>query len=146
MMATMNGSTGRYTETGSAEGVRAPDPPVSARSRRKARRTGNGTRVVVTCLVLLIIAGVAVFALGDAAAPLRVFQDDRGDRHKVSTIKFAGDGSLCRQATIDNRTGEITDKGRVACEEPVPTDPKERLKQKYSGGRLQYISNSFKSQ
>jgi hypothetical protein len=102
-------------------------------------------RVVVTCLVLFLIIGAGVFALGDAAAPLRMSQDDRKDRHNVATVKLPGEGSLCRHATIDNRTGELTDKGRAACEDPTPTDPKERLKQKYSGGRLQSISDSFKS-
>jgi hypothetical protein len=150
VMARMTGSTGRCTEAHSADGMRAPDrPPMSgpltAPCRRKARRTGNATRVVVTLLVLFLIAGVGVFALGDAAAPLRTSPDDRSDRHNVATIKFAGDGNHCRQATIDNRTGELTDKGRGACEEPVPTDPKERLKQKYSGGRLQSIGDSFRS-
>ncbi len=102
-------------------------------------------RVVVTCLVLFLMIGAGVFAFGDAAAPLRMSQDDRSGWHKVTTIKLPGEGNLCRHATIDNRTGQVTDKGRAACENPVPTTPEEQLRQRYSGGRLQSISESFKS-
>ena len=96
MMARMTGLTGRYTEAGSADGMREPDqPPISgspsARGRRKPRRTGDGVRVVVTCLVLFLMIGAGVFAFGDAAAPLRMSQDDRSGWHKVTTIKLPGE-------------------------------------------------------
>jgi len=145
----MPGAKGRSTEAGPADGTgpggRSPSssPPPAPRIR-KARRSGNGVRTIVSCAGLLLIFAVGVFAVGDSAAPLRL-PEDRSNEFNFSTIKLGREGDLCRRATIDNKSGALTDNGRAACEDPLPTDPKEIARQRYSGGRLQSISDTFKS-
>jgi hypothetical protein len=105
-------------------------------SRRKATWNGNGAQAVTSGLILLGILVVGVSMIQRSAAPVQATPDDHGARHAVGTIKFRAEGDLCRQATIDNKTGQMIDHGRLPCEKPA-AEP--------SGGRLESIRNSFKS-
>jgi hypothetical protein len=94
-------------------------------------------------IALLLFFGLGLFLLKDAAEAFRTPAADDGAAHRSVTIRLAREGDLCRQVTIDNKTGQMTDKGRLPCDKATPTDPKEQLKERYSGGRLDAIRNSF---
>jgi hypothetical protein len=116
-----------------------PHSPRLPASGRRARREGNGARAVMVSLVMLMIVVVVGFAmLRDGAAPPRATENAQIGRPAVGTIKFFREGDVCRQATIDNRTGEITELGRVPCDQS-----KEGLGDRHPGGRLGSIRDSF---
>jgi hypothetical protein len=98
----------------------------------------------ILCIAMLLLFGLGLFLLKDAAEGLRTTADD-GAVQRYGTIKLARDGDLCRQMTIDNRTGQLTDNGRVSCDKATPIDAKEQLKERYSGGRIDSIRNSFRA-
>jgi hypothetical protein len=125
------------------------DQSVSPRASlrpRKQRATRDWTRLqgIILCIALLLLFGLGAFGLKDAAEAFRTTTDD-GAAHRSGTIRLVREGDLCRHVTIDNRTGQLTDKGRLSCDKAAPTDPREQLRERYSGGRLDSIRDSFKS-
>jgi hypothetical protein len=112
-----------------------PHAPRLLASRRRARRDGNGRRAVMVGLVMLMLMIVVVgFAMLNGTAPPRPAENTQIGRPAVGAIKFLTDGDVCRQATIDNGTGQITDLGRLACDQSKDVRP---------GGRLGSIRDSF---
>jgi hypothetical protein len=83
-------------------------------------------------MLMGLVVGFATF--GDRAAPPRVAETAQVVGPAVGSIKFLIEGDVCRQATIDNGTGQITELGRLACEQS---------KQGHPGGRLGSIRDSF---
>jgi hypothetical protein len=63
----------------------------------------------------------------------------------VGKIKLGREGDRCRQLTLDNRTGRMRDDGAQPCNKPISNDPKDQLRERYSGGRLDNIRDSFRS-
>ena len=124
-------------------------PPGTPQPRpRRREATGVGAALVSFSVFLIAVAGA--FCLWDAAAPLRATQDSRADQHAVGTIKLP-EGKLCRQMTMDNRTGQMIKHGLLPCDKSPVRDPKEELKElrdlkeRQSGGRIEIIRNSFRS-
>lgn len=123
-------------------------PPRSPQSRVRgpgARRNGNGLYAALTGFALLLAFIVGAILSREAPAPLRASKGDAVEMHAVGTIRFRPEGNMCREATIDTRTGQMISEDRRPCEKPVPSDPKEQLKERYSGGRLDAIRDSFRS-
>jgi hypothetical protein len=122
-----------------------PSGPPQPRPRR---REGTGVRTALVSFSVFIIALAGAFWLRDAAVPLRATQDNRAhQQHAVGTIKLP-EGKLCRQMTIDNRTGQMVKHGLLPCDKSPVSDPKEELKdlqERQSGGRIDAIRNSFRS-
>jgi hypothetical protein len=95
---------------------------------------------------MLGILGLGYWLYGEAASASRTRDtaEARADR-SVGTIKLGREGDRCRQLTLDNRTGHVRDDGAQPCHKPVSNDPKEQLRERYSGGRLDSIRDSFRS-
>jgi hypothetical protein len=106
-------------------------------SRRKATWGGSGAHAATACLFLLLILVAGFWMLSDSPAPLPATTDDQSARNVVATIKFRPEGDLCRQATIDNKSGQMIEHGRLPCEKPSADSS--------GGGRLESIRNSFRS-
>ena len=124
-----------------------PGPP----QPRPRRREATGVRAALVSFSVFLIAVAGAFCLWDAAAPLRAPQGNRADQqHAVGTIKLP-EGKLCRQMTMDNRTGQMIKHGLLPCDKSPVRDPKEELKElkdfkeRQSGGRIEAIGNSFRS-
>jgi hypothetical protein len=105
-------------------------------SRHRATWKRNGAHAATACFVLLLILVAGFWMLRDSPAPVPATADDQGARNVVATIKFRPEGDLCRQATIDNKSGQMIDQGWLPCEKPSADQ---------SGGRLESIRNSFRS-
>jgi hypothetical protein len=128
------------------EPLAQPAEPIPPRVPSRPR-TGEATRVRAAlasfALFLVLVAGA--FLLRDAAAPFRTATPERVDRHAVGTIKLAPEGGLCRQMTLDNRTGQMVNHGRLPCDQSPLSDPAEQLRARYSGNRLEGIRDWFRS-
>ena len=109
------------------------------------QRHGIGIGGMACVLGALALVTVGALLMGSAAAPLRVPEEDQTARHARATITFGREGHLCRQATIDNRTGRMEDKGLVACETQSAGESPERLRERHTGARMDSIRNSFMS-
>ena len=113
------------------------------RGKHRAKGDGNGVRALVICVLMLIFFAGGWFLLKDAGD--RFGSDwDREAAYRSGTIRFGRHGELCRQVAIDNRTGQMTDKGNLPCDKAPPTDAKDIMRER-SGGRLDAIRNSFTS-
>jgi hypothetical protein len=93
--------------------------------RTPRRREGTGVRAALVSFSVFIIAVAGAFLLRDAVAPLRLTQNGGAERHAVGTIKLAPDQGFCRQMTIDNRTGQMINHGRLPCDRSSAGDSKE---------------------
>src|SRR5262245_40508608 len=97
--------------------ARPPRPPLPPAGGRRARRGGSGVRAVVAgvAMLMIVVAGFALLRPG--APPPRAAETPQISRPAVGTIKFFPEGNSCRQATIDNKTGEMTELGRGRCDD-----------------------------
>jgi len=123
-------------------------PPRSPQLRARgpgARRKENGVYAALSGFALLLAFIAGAVLLREAPAPLRATKDGPVDMHAVGTIRFAREGNMCRELTIDTRSGQMMNENRRPCEKPVSSDPKEQVKERYSGGRLDAIRDSFMS-
>jgi hypothetical protein len=122
-----------------------PEHRVAATGKRR-RRSREWIRAVVTCLAMISFLGLGYWLLGEAAIFSRTgaTADAAADR-AVGTIKLGREGDRCRQLTLDNRTGRMRDDGAQPCNKPISNDPKDQLRERYSGGRLDSIRDSFRS-
>jgi hypothetical protein len=105
-------------------------------SMRKTTSNRGGAHAATACFVLFLILAAGFWMLKDSAAPVRATDEGQSPRNVVATIKFRPEGDLCRQATIDNKSGQMIEHGRLPCEKPSAES---------SGGRLESIRNSFRS-
>jgi hypothetical protein len=118
-----------------------PDLPAQAphslrlpATRRRAQRAGNGVRAVLVGLLVLMVLAIGFVTLSHRAAPPRAVENAQIVGPAVGTIKYLTEGDVCRQATIDNGTGQIAELGRLACEQS---------RQGHPGGRLGSVRDSF---
>jgi hypothetical protein len=115
--------------------VQPPHPLRLPATGRRARREGSAARALTVGLVILVSLVVGFVMLREGAAPPRAVENGQISRPTVGAIKYLTDGDVCRQATVDNSTGQITDLGRLACDQSKEVRP---------GGRLGSIRDSFK--
>ena len=134
-----------------------PSPkPDTGRSRpsrtRVAQRTrhGDGVRALVVCLLLLgLLCGGWIVLNESAGRSADVERTETSPAKSTGTIKLGREGDRCQQLSIDNKTGQTSYSGLLPCENALPADPRERakehLRERYSGGRLDSIRDSFRT-
>jgi hypothetical protein len=123
-----------------------PPEPHEAATGKRRKRTPDRIQAVVACVAMIAILGLGYWLYRETASASRAA--DSAEAHadrSVGTIKLGREGDRCRHLTLDNRTGQIRDDGAQPCHRPVPGDPKEQLRERYSGGRLDAIRDSFRS-
>ena len=102
------------------------------------------------CLLLLgLLCGAWILVSESAGRYADVEVTDASPGKSAGTIKLGREGDRCQHLSIDNKTGQTSYNGLLPCENPPPADPKEwareQLKQRYSGGRLDSIRDSFRT-
>lgn len=110
-------------------------------------RSSTGRRVVIVCalLALVVVAGIYAVAMPatDASPPVRA-EAPAAPRQITGRIKVVPlDGTMCRQLSLDNDSGRVGDAATVPCKDPPPTDPREIMRYRYSGGRIDSIRDGF---
>jgi hypothetical protein len=112
----------------------------------KRKRSRERIHAAIACFAVIAILGLGYWMLGASAISSQAgaTTDTAADK-AVGTIKLGRDGDRCRQLTLDNRTGQLRDDGAQPCHKPASSDPKEQLRERYSGGRLDSIRDSFRS-
>jgi hypothetical protein len=129
----------------SGRSKRATSRHAAARAKRKRLHVAGVCAIIA---VLLLSAFLVQGAIGwrDGALPKNGAppQNQAGSRH-LGTIQLSAEGDKCRRLLLDNKTGQVIGGKAVACggNADVPFDPKEALKRRYSGGRLDAIRDSF---
>src|SRR5262245_54419176 len=127
----------------------APAPPAPrAAPARDAWRHDTNVRTALASFAFFLLCVAGAFLFRDTSDPLGANRTGRGDQHSVGTIKFAPEGDLCRQITIDTRTGQVLAKGRLPCDKPLAGASEAdaaALKERAAGNRIDVVRDSFRS-
>ena len=124
--------------------VSSTDTTRSARpkSRVRAPKSGRSSRgFIVGGAAIMILLGGGAILINAMQAHDPLVSD--GSRHQVGTITLAPEGEFCRQLAFDNTSGRMVEVGRIKCMGSDSGDPAQRVRDRYSGGRLEAIRKSF---
>ena len=122
----------------------APTAPLASPAQGAPRREAS-VRAALASFALFLLCVAGAYLLRDTTDSLRMSRAGRGEQHAVGTIKFAPEGDMCRQMTIDTRTSQVLAKGRLPCDRPLTGDSEAVLKERAAGNRIDVVRNSFRS-
>jgi hypothetical protein len=129
----------------------APDPvrePATRGTRRKpASRAGTRGRtimsIIVVCMAMALVLAAGIFFRRElptvsAQSGTPALTKKANGPTTVGTIRLARDGDSCREVTIDNSTGRLSENRWVDCNEgKTSSEPREMTK------RLEAIRDAF---
>lgn len=124
----------------------ADEPGDVEAPRRSRKRLPHSLHAVVASAATALVAVVVFFLLREGtppAPPTPAQQAADPPQRTEGVITFAREGDACRQVILDNSTGRLRDNGSVPCGKPAT--PEERLRERYSGGRIDSIRDSFRA-
>jgi len=130
----------------SQDGLGAEPSRLAHANSSRERRARERRRAIVASCVMASALALGLFIVREAATSFSTPEHGRPSADEgAGIIKLSREGDRCRQLILDNRTGRTTDGGLMPCEKAPSNDPKERLKERYSGGRLDSIRDSFRA-
>jgi hypothetical protein len=121
--------------------------PATSGTRRKpgSRAHTRGRtimRIAVVCLAMALVLAAGIFFRREvptvsAQSSTPALTKKANGPTTVGTIRLARDGDSCREVTIDNNSGRLSEHRRVDCKEGTPSEPREMTK------RLEAIRDAF---
>ena len=119
--------------------------PSKGAARRPGKRARTAIQAAVVCVAMATLFLLAL-ALQSRVA-IRMAQPTKEAKSVVATVRLAPEGNSCREFHIDNQTGRMTDDVRVTCTSSGTASSKagDVMRDRYSGGRLDSIRDSFSS-
>jgi hypothetical protein len=98
--------------------------------------------IIVVCMAMALVLAAGIFFRREvptvsAQSGTPALTKKANGPTTVGTIRLARDGDSCREVTIDNSTGRLSENRRVDCKEGTPSEPREMTK------RLEAIRDAF---
>jgi hypothetical protein len=117
------------------------DSPLRTSARKESRRSTSNLLPGAVLITLLVGAFALLLQSLPSSAPKPPSKRDP----RVGIVTLSPEGEQCRRMALDNKTGRMVEMERLPCTGAPPNGPQEIMQQRYSGGRLEAIRESFSS-
>jgi hypothetical protein len=120
---------------------------IMRRPRQRTKRRTERTRRLAAVFAVMVLLAAGLFAARDAKIEFTSAKSaptPSDDEIYTGSILFVpDDGKVCRRVLFDNRTGQLSDGGRVDCQSAYYRSPNAPPAQ-MSVARTQAISETFR--